>query len=375
MKKRIVILTSHPIQYNAPFFVSLTQEFELTVLYTLGVDYKLYDKGFKSSVVWDVDLLKNYRYRFIRNISPNKTSKSFWGSVSPGLTRAIIKEKPSAVIIYGWHFFSHLIVMLRLKGRIPVFFRGDSIMLDRRRSYLKDIILRFIYELPDIFLTVGSENSKYFSHYKASEDKFVLMPHAVDIDRFRKAVDINNQKALRNTFSIYENDYTFLFAGKFEQKKNVSLLISAFQQMKNPNTKLLLIGTGELMSQLKSEAKGNQNVIFAGFVNQSSLPDYYALCNCVILPSRGPNETWGLVINEAIALHKPVIVSNKCGCAADIVESGKNGYVFSSENMDSLLKCMLEIMGQNEETVVSACEKINEEYSYEVCTSVLKSIV
>jgi glycosyltransferase involved in cell wall biosynthesis len=60
----------------------------------------------------------------------------------------------------------------------------------------------------------------------------------------------------------------------------------------------------------------------------------------VVLPSKGPNETWGLAVNEAMACSRPVIVSNKCGCAIDLIQDGKTGYVFESGNLPGLINKM-----------------------------------
>lgn len=64
------------------------------------------------------------------------------------------------------------------------------------------------------------------------------------------------------------------------------------------------------------------------------------MCNVFVLPSKGPGETWGLCVNEAMACSKPVIVSDKCGCYIDLIKDDVNGYVFNSLKSKDLVKKM-----------------------------------
>ena len=67
------------------------------------------------------------------------------------------------------------------------------------------------------------------------------------------------------------------------------------------------------------------------------MPVVYQACDLFCLPSRGPGETWGLAVNEAMAAGKAILVSNKVGCAIDLVEPTKNGETFESGNELDLL--------------------------------------
>lgn len=77
------------------------------------------------------------------------------------------------------------------------------------------------------------------------------------------------------------------------------------------------------------------------------MPSLYAMCDAFILPSKGPGETWGLAVNEAMAAGKAVIVSNKCGCAADLVQDNVNGFIFDASREEDLSKKITEIFSGN----------------------------
>jgi glycosyltransferase involved in cell wall biosynthesis len=92
----------------------------------------------------------------------------------------------------------------------------------------------------------------------------------------------------------------------------------------------VLVGDGPLRSQLEErvsrpDLKGR--VEFVGFKNQQELPAYLAGADCLVLPSDG-TETWGLIVNEAMACGTPAIVSTACGCAPDLIDEGQTGYSF-----------------------------------------------
>jgi glycosyltransferase involved in cell wall biosynthesis len=77
------------------------------------------------------------------------------------------------------------------------------------------------------------------------------------------------------------------------------------------------------------------------FQDQNQMKLIYRLASVFVLPSSGPNETWGLSINEALASKTPVLVSDKCGCAYDLVLDGINGHVFRSDDVNDLVSKMI----------------------------------
>ena len=140
-----------------------------------------------------------------------------------------------------------------------------------------------------------------------------------------------------------KDDILILFAGKFETKKNPELLLNAFLALKLEKVHLLYVGNGELEAMLKSKAKIPDvsrliatNLHFMDFKNQTQMPLIYQACDLFCLPSQGPGETWGLAINEAMAASKAILVSNKVGCAIDLVKNGTYGYIFESNNREDL---------------------------------------
>lgn len=374
--KRLAIVTTHPVQYNAPLFKLLATHENITVkvFYTWGQSREsVFDEGFKIQRKWDVPLLEGYEYEFVKNISWKPGSHHFLGTVNPKLIQILKQWKPDAILVYGWSFYSHLKILLHFKGKVKLFFRGDSTLLDESKGWsfkklLRRTLLKWIYKHIDIALYVGSNNKQYYLKHGLPEKKLVLAPHVVDNVRFG---DISGKYETAATewkkiLGIRNYGITFLFAGKLEQKKNVNLLIDIFIKLSTINTYLIIVGNGILEKDLKIFASECKQIIFLDFQNQSMMPVVYRLGDVFVLPSQGPNETWGLAINEAMACSRPVIASDKCGGAIDLISSRYNGNIFNSNDRQELYSLMSDVIANKEKYKrmrMAAAESIKQ-YNY-----------
>ena len=339
---QLAIITTHPIQYYAPVFKLLhsRRKINVKVFYTLGqANADQYDPGFGKKIAWDIPLLEGYDFEWIDNTSAAPGSHHFKGIVNPQLINRISAYKPDAVLIIGWAYNSHLKAMRFFKNKVPVFFRGDSTLLDQSnllKSILRTIVLKWVYRHVDHAFYNGVQNKAYFIKYGLKQNQLSFAPHAVDNDRF--AIDRKEEaQQLKQSLGIVADDLLVLFAGKLEDKKDPELLLDAVVQLNNSKVHLLFAGNGELENQLKLKAQAYPNIHFIGFKNQSNMPVVYQACDLFCLPSKGPGETWGLAVNEAMACSKAVLVSDKCGCAYDLVHDNQNGAIFKSANLNNLL--------------------------------------
>ncbi len=354
--KKLAIISTHPIQYNAPLFKLLQERniIEIMVFYTWGdsVLINKFDPGFGIKTNIDKSFLENYQYTFVLNTAKRKGSSHFMGIINPTLIENIQTYNPTALLVYGWSFYSHLLILRHFRNKIPILFRGDSTIMDDLVFFKKLIrtqFLKWLYSNIDFALYVGKNNYDYYKMAGLNTSKLIYAPHAIDNERFEKLSLLQSEKVVdfRNKLQIPKNDFIFLYAGKFEKKKNVELLITAFMHCNfNQQVHLLLVGNGFLQNKLKNLALKNENIHFLDFQSYQDMPAVYDLSDVFILPSKGPAETWGLSVNEAMANGKPVIVSNKCGCAIDLIEDYKNGFIFESENKEDLSNKLLQLYSQ-----------------------------
>lgn len=386
MKKKLAIITTHPIQYNAPLFKLLTErsQIEIKVFYTWGesVLQNKFDPGFSKIIAWDIPLLNGYSYEFLENTADDKGSHHFNGIINPGLIKAIQQFKADCVLVFGWSFNSHLKAIRFFKSKIPVFFRGDSTLLDKTsffRSLKRRVFLRWVYTHIDRAFYVGSNNADYFKTFGLKEEQLVFAPHAVDNNSFSCFTDTCKYKAMnfRKQLGINQSDFVFLFAGKLEQKKNPSLLIEAFLSAGfSSSVHLIITGNGLLESELRSTYFGIKGIHFLDFQNQSTMPALYESGDVFVLPSEGPGETWGLAVNEAMANGKPVVVSDKCGCARDLVRDSENGYIFKSGDIDDLKNKLIRIQNRSDiKEMKVASKKIIQNFSLEKVSKMIEDEV
>lgn len=357
MKKRLLVISTHPIQYNAPLFnyLSGNGDFELKVFYTNGQpDDKVFDKEFGKERSWKIDLLEGYDYEFLENKGYFTFLPSFLRIVNPHITKRVDAFKPSMIIMYGWNYFSHLQIMLKYKGKVPVIFRGDSTSIDdedksKLHLFFRYKLLKWVYRHTDYVFSPGSASDIYFRKCGIPASKIIRVPHAVDNTWFSGLTlkDASGIKEIKSELKLQDNDFVFLFAGKFIEKKNPILLIDAFSVITKEQSKvrLLIVGDGKLESVIRKRVQGLSEDIYnritiLPFQDQPAMKKMYRIANFFVLPSKGPAETWGLSVNEALACGTPVLVSDRCGCAVDIVREGVNGFIFHSGNLESLITQM-----------------------------------
>ncbi len=363
----LAILTTHPIQYYAPVFRLLQQrgKVPVKVFYTGGIELLSgYDPGFDKSIAWDIPLLEGYPYTFAENTSA-RPGHRFGGIINPDLIAQIEQIKPQALLVFGWAYHSHLKALRYFKNRIPVYFRGDSTLLDEQsgiKTMLRSVFLTWVYSHVDCAFYPGTNAKAYFKKFGLREEQLIFAPHAVDNNRFGHERS-KEAEALRTRLNIAPGNTLILFAGKLEEKKNPLLLLEAFNRLNAENCYLLFAGSGPLQETLERKAAHNKHIRFIGFQNQSYMPVLYQACDLFCLPSQGPGETWGLAVNEAMASRKAVLVSDKVGCAVDLVKGDYNGAVFQSNNLTSLINALqgliasadrLKASGQNSERLIKA---------------------
>ncbi len=346
MPTQLAIIATHPIQYYAPLFRRLSVRDGLNVHVFYGWEGPStgdYDPGFDEDVTWDIPLLDGYPHTFLENASDDPGTHHFRGIVTPDLVSAIEDWGPDAVLVFGWNYWSHLGALRHFHGRVPVLFRGDSTLLDESpgpRRWGRRLFLRWVYRHVDRALYVGQNNREYFEAHGLSGDQLNWVPHAIENTRFADAPDAAAQaRQWREEIGIPSDAPVLLFAGKVGEKKAPDVLLNAFLQLEHKEAHLAVVGSGLMESTLKSRAAGDPRVHFLGFQNQSRMPVVYRLGDVFVLPSRGPGETWGLAVNEAMACGRPVVVTERVGCAPDLIDEA-NGRVVPPDDADALRRAL-----------------------------------
>lgn len=377
---KLAVITTHPIQYYAPWFERLASEPGLSTrvfyLWDFGVTEKV-DRGFGRALKWDVSLLDGYDHEFVPNTSARPGTHHVHGLRNPELLGRVRRYDPDAVLLLGYNYASLYEFILRWDRRkSPLLFRGDSHRLVPGRGYgerLRRRLISTVFSRFARFLYVGKANREYFSYHGVAPDRLFFAPHAVNNEYFFGESGIAREAARewKAELGIAPSYNVVLFAGKFEEKKRPLDLLRAFADADLESTSLLFVGNGHLEAELRRQASARSDVFFAPFQNQSFMPRTYATADLFVLPSYGPGETWGLAVNEAMCLGLPVIASDHVGCAQDLVIPYRNGLIFPASDVPALADCLWESLSNPERLVSWGREgrDIVGQYSYEAATA------
>jgi len=196
-------------------------------------------------------------------------------------------------------------------------------------------------------LYIGKANREFYESHGVRPSRLFPAPYCVENERFSDcSARWRGRKAeLRKRLGIPTASVCFLFSGKLIPKKHPLELLQAFENvvLQGAPAHLLVVGDGQLRLQCEQYVREHRlSVTFAGFVNQSQIAEWYAAADCLVLPSDS-GETWGLVVNEAMACGCPALVSDQVGCAVDLIVEQETGRTFRFGDWRQLADRMLEL--------------------------------
>ncbi|HET6426667.1 MAG TPA: glycosyltransferase family 4 protein [Planctomycetaceae bacterium] len=331
MTLRVGFLTTHPIQYQVPVFRHLAQMpgLDFTVFYCQIPDAAMQGAEFNVPFQWDLPLLDGYESRVLKNISRQPGVMTFSGCDTPEIDDILRNGPFDAFVINGWHVKSGLqgLWACRRHG-VPCLVRGEANDL-RKRAWWKKRLQAWLVRQYAGCLAIGRENAAFYRARGVPADRVFSSPYCVENERFAAAADPERRRLARKRWNVADHEVCFLFSGKLIDKKHPRELIIAFREaIVGATARLLMVGDGPLRQDCEAMAQQHQlPVTFTGFLNQTEILDAYAAADALVLPSDA-GETWGLVVNEAMAAGKPAIVSNRAGCAGDLILPDETGCVF-----------------------------------------------
>lgn len=252
--------------------------------------------------------------------------------------------KPQTVLVPGYYTLPALAALLwaRRNGKRAILMtestRGDH----PRKPLLEAVKGAFLTRAFHGAITGGKRQAAYMKELGFREANMAGLYDVVGNEYFAEQADYYRERTSRKKWKL--PDRYFVYVGRLAPEKNISSLIDAFAQYRQRGglLSLVLVGDGPEASALREQVARNgltDHVVFAGLKDTREIGPYYAFAEWFVLPSL--LDPWGLVVNEAMAAGLPVIVSNRCGCSDDLVESGKNGFSFNPAGDDSLLRVLL----------------------------------
>jgi len=352
-KYRLAVISTHPIQYHAPWFRGMAAhpDLENHVYYChKATPQEQARAGFSVEFDWDVPLLSGYSYSFLQNVARPAGHGRFGGFDTPEIGKIIRERQYDAVLVNGWNYKSAWqAIWAAWQSGIKVFVRGDShLHVTRSRSMRLTKLLAYRRFVPrfDACLAPGIWSREYFAYYGARPDRIFFVPHVVDADfmtmesrRLR-----THRSELRRQWVLRDDSVVFLFVGKFTGTKcPLDFVRAVYEASKNEASVTgLMVGDGPMRGACEDFVRSHDAPIsFTGFLNQSQIVRAYASTDALVLPSVG--ETWGMVVNEAMACGQPCLVSDRVGCSPDLVLPGETGIIFPHCNVPALSAAMVNL--------------------------------
>jgi len=344
MSHRLVILTEIISPYRIPLFNALAAhaEIDLDVIFLAETDPDLRQwRIYKEEIRFRYQVLPSWRKRIAGyNLLLNS-----------GLGRALRLAAPDAILCGGYNYVAswQALFWARAHG-VPFLLWSESNVQDMRGGhalieFAKDEFLRHCAG----FVVPGRSAREYLLTRKMREENIFAAPNAVDNDLFAVAAASARANApqLRRELNLPER--YFLFTGRLVPQKGVLDLLSAYAKLDDPLRRqvgLVFVGDGPSRRALEEQAASISPglVRFPGFAQREDLARYYALAEMLILPTY--TDTWGLVVNEAMACSLPVILSRAAGCASDLVSDDCNGLLILPKDVAALSTAMTRLAQQ-----------------------------
>ncbi len=306
----------------------------------------------KVDATYQWDLLEEgtgyFKRTLFKNIESHKVTSR---KIRRKTIDALDSIMPDVVAIPGWYEVGSLAALdwcIRNKRRAVLM--SDSTAYDKKRNWLTENIKKRIISTCSTAVVGGRPHIEYLIDLGIPRDHIFTKYDVVDNSYFSQAAwqVQNNKKEWQDRLGLH-NDY-FLVSSRFIEKKNILRLIDAYAAYVKAATEnpwdLVILGDGELWDQITIKVQDldlQDKIHMPGFRQYAELPGYYALAKTFIHAST--TDQWGLVVNEAMATGLPVLVSSRCGCTADLVAYGLNGYSFDPYNVQELTYYMQYMSG------------------------------
>lgn len=275
----------------------------------------------------------------------------------------IIRYNPDLINVTGYSVDISMTLAIffgRLLGK-KIVISTESTVIEHTRNRIKEFFKSLIVRTAHGYICFGTASEDYIlklgaKKYQILENKSAVVDDKYILSRFNLAK--SNNKRIPEV----KTKNNFIFVGRLVEIKNLPLLFKAFENLKKHLSQasdwgLVILGDGDLKEELSTSNSHIPDVYFLPSVNWIEVPDYFAVSSVLVLPSK--SEAWGLVVNEAMICGLPVIVSDHCGSAKDLVKG--NGLIFQSENLAGLQNAMefmilnpekIKIMGENSKKII-----------------------
>lgn len=242
-------------------------------------------------------------------------------------------------------------VIAKLRGKPFILWTGMWSQPQTAFHKISFPFVKFIYRHSDAIVVYGSHVKKYLMSLGVSADKIAIAWQAQDNAQFTKFVSEKEKKELKRELGV-NTPRVILFVGRLVEEKGIRILLDAYEAVRQENVSLLIIGRGELESEVTARIASLPRAKHIKRIPPEQLYLYYALADIFVLPSittKTFKEPWGFVVNEAMCQGAAVICTDSVGAGVGgLIENGRNGFVIPENNSPELARTLNELLNNQD---------------------------
>lgn len=365
---RVLVLTNLPTPYKVDFFNELGKAVELTVIF----ERKFALNRNKS---WLSNEAINFKSKFLSGLKIGLEA-----SLSISVIKYALVSEYDYYVLNGYSSPTSILLMLILKvKKIPFMLMLDGAIQRKNSNCLKEKIKRFLINLPSFYLSPSEETDKFLVSYSVNNNKIFRFPFTSvkSADLFEKPLT-NQEKVSYKKRKNIKTEYMLITVAQFIHRKGIDVLLKSAPSITKEVTICIVGGSPNEEYKSLIRAMHSHNILFFDFMDKQELTEMYRAADVFVLPTR--EDVWGLVVNEAMAHGLPVIATDKCIAAMELIDEGKSGFIISSDDPDSIaekVNCLVENLEIRENMTRNALDKIQKytiEEMAQVCANILKNL-
>lgn len=346
-------VVSHPIQYQAPLFRRLATGRDWRFFAAFGCRHGVqatFDPGFGRTVHFGVDLLGGYDHVFVPQRAARPDIDRFLGLRLPLAGHPWGTHRPRLLVLHGWRtaMMWQAALWARRRG-IPYLVRGENPMFkgDRppeglaRRGHRA--LLRWLLRGAAGVLPLGTANARYFASLGVPEERMSRVPYFVDAGAVRAAAAGGRARRaeLRARWGIPSGAFVVIGVAKLQHRKRARDLVEALPGLPR-DVHVLWVGSGETEAADRARAAElgvADRFHITGFQPAGETWALFGTADVFAIPSE--REKWGLVINEAAAAGLPILATDQCGAAEDLIAPGRTGEILPTGDVAAWVQAIM----------------------------------
>ena len=330
--KKILFIHNSLAYYRIPLFKKLSKNYDITYLITRENQKKTkVCEDLKCELLNHMNLFSKYGFAF-------------------AVPFKLLSKKTDIIITNDQHVLETYIAFFAAKLRRKKFIIWSETFDWSRapRSKIIEPFIKFMIKHTDACIAVGKKSKEYFQKLGAKEGNIFIAPDIAltyEVLNFEKNMEKLNQKV------DLKGKKLILYMSRIVPYKGLDFLVKAFAKLEKEvqDVVLLIGGEGSFKKEVEKIVQdlSIKNIEFIGLVKKDEIGFFYSICDVFVLPSLFRDydaDCWGLVLNEAMALGKPLISTDEVGGAHDLIRNGENGYMVKAGNVEELYKALKKII-------------------------------